>query len=180
MSLCYHSSRYRWISIAIFISASIAVISLLGVDISMDQCNDSYHNIEPCLNSTTCDVRYCEETICSNYTCIPRIKKWCVNENIIFYPDGKCPEEKMYKTSIIVLVLTLVICLDCFIFLVTIIHYRYNYHYDEMYHDDGASDGRIRNPNNRKIKCSSCNGIGDDIVRNDKCNHYNGKGYIVI
>lgn len=181
MAPCYQTSAYRWISFSIFISAMISMTALLIIDMTMNGCNDPYHDITNCINSTSCDVRYCEESICANYTCLPRIKKWCVHDNTIFYPDGECPELKKYNTSLIVLCLLMVIFLDGFIYVSTIIHYRYTYYYKSLYVDDGAvSNPYISDPRMNKVNCRSCNGVGDDIVNGTKCKNCNGKGYIVI
>lgn len=181
MAPCYQSSGYRWVSISIFISASIAILTLLIIDITMNTCNDPYHDVDTCLNSTSCDVRYCEESICANYTCLPRIRAWCIHDETIFYPDGECPQKKIYKTSWIVLGLVLTIFLDGAIYMITIIHYRYTYYYSNMYVDDGAvSNAIISNPDINKVKCRSCNGVGDDLLNSTKCKNCNGKGYILI
>jgi len=181
MAPCYQGSGYRWMSFSVFISASIAMLTVLIIDMTMNGCNDPYHDITNCINSTSCDVRYCEESICANYTCLPRIKKWCVHNEMVFYPEGECPEPKKYNTSMVVLCLLIVIFLDAFIYMMTIIHFRYNYYYSNMYMDDGAvPNPYIADPRVNKVKCGSCNGVGDDIVNGIKCKNCNGKGNIII
>ena len=179
MSICYQSSVYRWVSLLIFILASIGIVSILIIVITMDKCNDPYHDIGHCLNSTDCDVRYCEPSICDNYTCLPRLKTWCAHEEKIFYPDGNCPNDKLYIFSWVALRLIGVILFDALIYVITLCHYRYFYDYSKVYHHDEYEDDLIGNKDLRLDICSDCVGVGNDMKSGAKCTTCNGLGQVL-
>lgn len=174
MRNCYRTSWYRWVSLSIFVGSLIALLSVLIIDMTLDMCNDPYHDISYCLNSTSCDIRYCEPSICSNITCLPRIKKWCIHEDMIYYPEGECPKPKLYKSSWVILGLLLTITLDFIVFICTIIHGKCTQNYSSYYLDDDLADSLLNDHNTPAKTCPICKGTSYD------CDRCSGSGMVRI
>lgn len=168
----YRTPCYRWISISAGMSCIIFIITMNIVDMTLNSCNDPYHNIHTCLNSSSCDVRYCEPSICSNYTCLPRISSYCIDDEMIYYPNGECPKPKQYKSAWIVLGAGVILLVDFLVFIGSLIHDKCTQGYTTMYLDDDLADTLARNPWTRTVTCNECNGLVPD------CTNCNGSGKV--
>lgn len=180
MTICYHTTGFRLIMTCLFCTAAVGICALLLLDITMDTCNDPYHDVEDCLNSTNCDMRYCEPSLCGNYTCLPRMKSWCIHNDIIFYPNGDCPQSKGYKTSIVVLSLVGFCILLIVIYLITICHYRYIQYHQYTYLDNDLADKLSKNPDAIIKTCTLCYGVGKDMATMALCDNCRGSGKILV
>ena len=177
MTICYNTNKFKYTSIGLISICTILILTISIVEYTIDPCNDSYHNIESCLNSTTCEERYCEPSICSNYTCLPRVYKWCKHRNYIFYPDDECPKEIFHKISWIKISLGSIILLILIIYLITLIHYRCHYYYQYIsdttdWDDNLTVDSVIE-------LCDTCDGHGVNILSSSQCYMCEGKGRII-
>lgn len=168
----YKSSGYRWVSISLAMGCVATILAFGIIDLITRRCNDSYHNINNCLNSTSCDVRYCEPSSCEGYTCLPKLSSECIEDDMIYFMEGKCPMKKKYKTSIIIIGLSSALFINLLIFFTTIIYDKCSQTYAELYLDDEVTDRIIKNTNGSIIKCSNCMGMTDG------CIHCNGTGFM--
>lgn len=169
----YNKAGYRWISISLAMTCVAAMLSFTIIDLSTGKCNDSYHNIYDCLNSTSCDTRYCEPSSCTGYTCLPRLSNTCMEDNILYYIEGKCPKPKPYNTSLIIIIFTSILAADLLLFVITLIHDKCTQTYAELYLDDEISDRLIKGQNVKKKHCNKCRGVIDG------CNACNGTGLMI-
>ncbi len=172
MRKCYRTPWYRWISLSIFVGCLIIILSILIVDMTLDSCNDPYHDISLCLNSTSCDIRYCEPSICHDYICLPRIKKWCIHEEMIYFPEGNCPKHKLYKSAWVIFWTFIVVVIDFIIFIGTIIDGKCTQNYSEFYLDDDLAESILNNENAFLDECPICRG------NSYECERCNGRGIV--
>lgn len=179
MTICYNTSCYKWTSLGIFVTASVVLLTLQIIDITIKTCDDAYHSIDPCLNSSTCALRYCEPTICHNYTCLPRVYHPCRHRDSIYYPDDRCPDEIFYKMSWINLICIIIIIIVLFIYILSLIHYRCHYYYRISNDDSEWVDLLNDTPNPEVSTCPTCNGFGADLVTDALCSECRGKGRII-
>ena len=180
MTICYNTNCFKYTSISILIICIIGLLSTGIIDYVITPCNDAYHSIDPCLNSSNCDERYCEPTTCKNYTCLPRIYKVCKHDNKLFYPElDKCPNDIIDDISWVRIILSGISLLVVIIYLITLIHYRCHYYY--QYVSDGTdwNDQLNNNPNSNIVLCDLCNGAGRDMIYGAYFAKCNGQGRIL-
>lgn len=175
----YNTGCYKWTNLIIFMLAAITLVSLQIVDTTIKTCNDAYHTIEPCLNSTTCELRYCEPSICNNHTCLPRVFHPCRHKDSIYYPDDRCPDEIFYQLSWINLVCAIILLVIVVVYIITLIHYRCYYYYRVDQDDSEWTDLLNETPNGQIIICDRCRGTGADALLNHQCGLCKGAGRII-
>lgn len=166
---CYQQSLYKWTIFILLIACGISAAVLLLLDMTTKVCNDQYHDINECLESTNCEERYCEPTPCSNYTCLPRVRDWCILDNMYYYPDDICPQDKKYKTAYVVFGILCGAVVIILVHIITMCHYRFVQHPYTRLNKSLESDENY-------TTCSECGGIGNDIMTNRMCSLCQGKG----